>query len=86
MNTQVFGDYAAAQLRLRSRPAHNVDTHWRIIERALVRYFESRRVQIIEISGAPTINIVRHFEAEEAITTHLSLEALARYLGAECER
>jgi hypothetical protein len=79
MNTfeQIFGDYAATQLR---------HARWRIIERALIEYFESRHVQIVEISGAPSISIVRHFEAEEAVTAHLSLEEFAQYLAAELNR
>jgi hypothetical protein len=81
---EIFQDYLDAQLRLRSRLAHSViDTRWRMIERVIVKYFESRHVQIVEISGAPSINIVRHFEAEEAITTHQSLEELAQHLAAE---
>jgi hypothetical protein len=72
--TNIFGGYADAQARLREA---------RAIERVLVRYFESRHIQIIEIWGVPTVNIVRCFEADEAITMHLSLEALAQYLAAE---
>jgi hypothetical protein len=58
----------------------------RLIERLLISYLKSHRVEILDVAGEPILRVVRHYEAEEAIVTKISIERLAKFLVGEIAR
>jgi hypothetical protein len=60
-----------------------MDIKARAIERAILRHLESLRIRTEDHQGEPVFHVVRYFEADVAITTLVSIEALARDLAGE---
>jgi hypothetical protein len=50
----------------------------------LIEYARSDRTRVIDVAARSHVDVVRHFEGDEAVTSRWSLEHLAQYLADEC--
>jgi hypothetical protein len=79
---QVFRNYCDAQLRLR-HAQNNVDTKWRMIERALIEYFRELHIPLADGGGTQFVEVVLFNGPDDLETSWISLEDLARRLADE---
>ena len=61
---------------LYSKPVAAPRADWRRVERMLIGYFKTHRVDVLDAAGDPVLQVVRHFEAEEPITARVHLSIL----------
>jgi hypothetical protein len=84
---QIFGRYTESQLHYLAKGVHQRPVaDWRTFERRLINYLESYHIDVLNEAGMPVVEVVRFWEGEEeVVTTHLSIEHLARFLAREID-
>lgn len=84
--SDLFLNYAAAQLRLRQTPQNNVNTRWRLIERVLTEYLRELHIPLADGGGTQFVEVIRFNGPDDLETSWISIEDLARRLAAELDQ